>query len=140
MIFCLFFHGSIVVCLLVLYSRWLDEETLADLCLYSLVTELILASFNIIYIYYTDSIFFLHCGHILVDVFHTNISLIFCFDELSGFFFSILDFALILCFYFPVEYFEYDSNSTGIILLSSLFSHCALWYFCVYDLFLLVAF
>jgi formate hydrogenlyase subunit 3/multisubunit Na+/H+ antiporter MnhD subunit len=140
MIFCLFFHGSIVVLLLVLYSRWLDDETLADLCLYSLGVELFFAIFNVVYIYYTDSIFFLHCGYLLVDTFYVNISLIFCFDELSGFFFGILDFALILCFYFLVEYFEYDSNSTGIILLSSLFSHCALWYFCVFDLFLLLLF
>lgn len=126
--------------MLVLYSRWLDDETLADLCLYSLATELVFAAFNVVYIYYTDSIFFLHCGYILADVFQINISVVFCFDELSGFFFGILDFALILCFYFLVEYFEYDSNSTGIILLSSLFSHCALWYFCVFDLFLLLVF
>jgi len=104
------------------------------------VTELLFAVFNVTYIYYTDSIFFLHCGYLLVDTFYVNISLIFCFDELSGFFFGILDFALILCFYFLVEYFEYDSNSTGIILLSSLFSHCALWYFCVFDVFLLLFF
>jgi NADH-quinone oxidoreductase subunit L len=140
MIFCLFFHSSIVVILLALYSRWLDEETLADLCLYSLVVELLFAIFNVSYIFYTDSIFFLHCGYILVDNFYVNISVIFCFDELSGFFFGILDFALILCFYFLIEYFEYDSNSSGIILLSAMFSHFAMWYFCVFDLFLLVVF
>jgi hypothetical protein len=140
MIFCLFFHGSIVVFLLALYSRWLDEETLADMCLYSLVVELLFAVFNVSYIYYTDSIFFLYGGAILLDVFYTNITLTFCFDELSGFFFGILDFALILCFYFLIEYFEYDSNSSGIILLSSMFSHFAMWYFCVFDLFLLLVF
>ena len=126
MIFCLFFHSCIVVLLLLSYSRWLDEETLADLCLYSLVVELALGLFNVTYIFYTDSIFFLHCGSILPESFFLNVSLVFCFDEVSGFFFSILDFALILCFYFLIEYFEYDSNSVGIILLSSLFSHFAL--------------
>ena len=126
MIFSLFFHSAIVVMLLALYSRWLDEEVLADLCLYGLVLELLLAAFNVAHIYYTDSIFFLHCGHIVADVFVLNISAVFCFDELSGFFFSILNFALILCFYFLVEYFEYDSNSGGIILLSSMFSHLAM--------------
>jgi len=140
MIFSLFFHGSIIVILLSLYSRWLDEEVLADLCLYSLVIELSLAIFNVGFIYYTDCIFFLHCGYILVDTCSVNISIIFCFDELSGFFFGVLDFALILCFYFLIEYFEYDSNSSGIILLSAMFSHFAMWYFCVFDLFLLIFF
>lgn len=99
---------------------------MADICLYSLCIELLLATFNVSYIYYTDSIFFLQCGSILLDNFNISIKLIFCFDELSGFFFGILDFALILCFYFLIEYFEYDSNSTGIILLSALFSHFAM--------------
>jgi hypothetical protein len=126
MVFCLFFHGFIVVSILILYSRWLDDEALADFCLYSLLTELMIALLSVSYIYVTDNIFFLHCGYLLVDSFYTNISLVFCFDEISGFFFSILNFALILCFFFLVEYFEYDSNSTGIILLSSLFSHCAI--------------
>jgi hypothetical protein len=112
--------------MLVCFNRWLDEETLAEICFYSLVAELVLAFFNVSYIYYTDSIFFLNLGNLLPDNFFVGISLVFCFDELSGFFFGILDFALILCFYFLVEYFEYDSNSSGIILLSSLFSHLAI--------------
>ena len=140
MIFSLFFHSAVVVMLLSLYSRWLDEEVLADLCLYGLVVELFLAAFNVSYIHYTDSIFFLHCGSILADTYALGIYVVFCFDELSGFFFGILNFALILCFYFLVEYFEYDSNSSGIILLSSMFSQLAVWYFCVFDLFLLVLF
>ncbi len=140
MVFCLFFHSSIIVLLLILYNRWLDEEVLGDLCLYSLIVELCLAFFNINYIYYTESIFFLHCGFIFVDSSFFHISCIFFFDEVSGFFFSILDFALILCFYFLIEYFEYDTNGVGIILLSSLFSHFAIWYFCVFDLFLLILF
>lgn len=140
MVFCLFFHSSIVIFLLLCYSRWLDEETLADICLYSLVLELLVAVFNISYIYYTDNIFFLNVGSIGIDTLFVNIQLILCFDELSGFFFSILNLALILCFYFLIEYFEYDSNSIGIILLSSLFSHLAIWYFCVFDLFLLITF
>ena len=140
MVFCLLFHSLIIILLLLCYSRWLDEETLADVCLYSLVVELFIALFNVIYIYYTDTIFFLNLGVFGIDSLYFNITLVLCFDELSGFFFSILNFALILCFFFLIEYFEYDSNSTGIILLSSLFSHLAIWYFCVFDLFLLITF
>ena len=140
MAICLFFHSALVVAMLACYNRWLDEETLADICLYALAVELIVAIFNIVFIHYTDSVFFLHVGSLLPDTFFLHISLLFCFDELSGFFFCILEFALILCFYFLVEYFEYDSNGSGIILLSSVFSHLAIWYFCVFDVFLLVAF
>lgn len=140
MALCLFFHSILIVFILLFFSRWLDEETLADVCFYSLAIELFCGIFSIAYIYYTDSLFFLLVGSVLPDNFFIQISLLFCFDELSGFFFCILDFALILCFYFLIEYFEYDSNSTGIILLSSLFSHLAIWYFCVFDVFLLVVF
>lgn len=61
-----------------------------------------------------------------------------CFDEISGFFFSILAFALVLCFFFLVEYFEYDANTSAIVTLSALFSQAALLYFCVFDLCLLI--
>lgn len=126
MLFCLFFFSSLITFLLLLYSRWLDEETVADLCLFGFLVEFGLSLFNIMYIYYTDSIFSLCCGSLVIDDYLCNIHLILIADEISCFFYCILSFALILCFYFLIEYFEYDSNGVSIILLSSLFSHCAL--------------
>ena len=70
--------------------------------------------------------FILNLGKVFSDNFFFNIYLNFYFDEISNVFFFILDFSLIICFYFLIEYYEYDSNSTGIILLSSMFSHAAL--------------
>jgi len=67
-------------------------------------------------------------------------SLSLCFDEVSAFFLSILAFALILCFFFLVEYFEFDAHASSIIFLSALFSQAALLYFSVYDLCLLIFF
>jgi hypothetical protein len=68
------------------------------------------------------------------------VGLNFCFDELSGFFVSMLTFALILCFFFLIEYFEFDTGAVTIIFLSALFSQVALLYFVVFDLCLLLFF
>ena len=54
--------------------------------------------------------------------------------------FFFLFYVFLWFYYILSEYFEYDFNSTSIILLSSLFSQVALWFFCVYDLFLLIFF
>lgn len=94
--------------------------------MYGLLVELLISSVSIGYIYYCDFIFILNIGNIfdLKDFF--KISLIFFFDDISNLFYFILCFALLLCFFFLTEYFEYDFNSTSIILLSSLFSQLAL--------------
>lgn len=140
MILCLLFHGIVIVSLLLIFSKWLDDSLLIDICFYSLIVEIVISSFNVVYIYYSDFLFILNVGCLSEYKHFLQISLVFFFDEISNIFFFLLDFALVLCFYFLVEYFEYDFNSTGIILLSSLFSHMALWFFCVYDLFLLIFF
>lgn len=140
MVIYMIFHGILIVSLLFIFNKWIDDSTLIDICLYSLLLELIISSFSLIYIYMSNYTFMLNIGKIFSDNFFFNIYLNFYFDEISNVFFFILDFALIICFYFLIEYYEYDSNSTGIILLSSMFSHTALWFFCVYDLFLLFFF
>lgn len=82
--------------------------------------------FNVSFIFYTDSIFFLVGGELIDFGGFLRVTPTLCFDELAGFFFCILNVALLLCLYFLVEYFEYDSNSSNIIVLSSLFSHLAM--------------
>ena len=134
------FHGILIVSLLFIFSKWVDDSSLIDICLYSLLVELLVASFSLVYIYMSNFAFILNLGKVFSDNFFFNIYLNFYFDEISNVFFFILDFSLIICFYFLIEYYEYDSNSTGIILLSSMFSHAALWFFCVYDIFLLFFF
>ena len=129
MILSLLCHGIILVSFLLVLCKWFDDSLLIDICFYGLVIELLVSSINIVYI-----------GNILDYKFLIKIFLVLFFDEISNIFFFILCFSLILCFYFLIEYFEYDFNSTSIILLSSLFSQVALWFFCVYDLFLLIFF
>ena len=140
MVIYMIFHGILIVSLLFIFSKWVDDSSLIDICLYSLLVELLVASFSLVYIYMSNFAFILNLGKVFSDNFFFNIYLNFYFDEISNVFFFILDFSLIICFYFLIEYYEYDSNSTGIILLSSMFSHAALWFFCVYDIFLLFFF
>ncbi len=67
-----------------------------------------------------------------------DLSLLLNFDELSAYFLAILLFALLLCFFFLVEYFEYDAGASTIIFLSAAFSQVALLYFCAFDLYMLL--
>lgn len=66
--------------------------------------------------------------------------LVLCCDELSCHFSGILLVALILCFVFLAEYFEFDVNGVSITLLSALFSQLAFIFFCSFDLVTLVFF
>jgi NADH:ubiquinone oxidoreductase subunit 5 (subunit L)/multisubunit Na+/H+ antiporter MnhA subunit len=87
----------------------------------------------------TDSSLYLHVGVLAWGGLPFTPAIVFAFDELAGFFFCILAFALVLCFLFLGEYFEYDAGSVNIMLLSSLFSQLALWLFCAFDVLSLVA-
>lgn len=140
MVTTLLVSGALMVAFLFFYSRWLDDETLADICWYALCYELISAACLYSYVSWTGSALYIEVGQLMVLAPSCDIRLIFVFDQLSGFFFCILAFALLLCFYFLVDYFEYDAGATTIILLSAAFSQLALWYFCVFDLFLLITF
>jgi hypothetical protein len=102
--------------------------------------ELICGVLSVQYLQITDAVFYLHGGTLFTQWGVTHISLSLCFDEISAFFLSILAFALVLCFFFLVEYFEFDSSASTIILLSALFSQAALLYFSVFDLCLIIFF
>lgn len=131
-------HGALFVGAIVLYGRWLDDEAVGDVCLYGLACELILAMMALSYFGVTDSLLFMDMGVIQSGVAAVTLQLLLCFDALSGFFLGILTVALLVCFYFLLEYFEYDAGSSWIITLSALFSQAALLFFCAYDLILIV--
>lgn len=135
-----FFHGLIIVTALFAYSRWLDTSITADVCLYALILELLIAIIFAAYYNITDAILILDCGVINTGFTVFTIHLLFCFDFLTAFFLGVLTVALLICFYFLVEYFEYDASSSAIINLSALFSQLALCYFSAFDLFTLIFF
>lgn len=132
------FHGILIVGALIVYGRWLDEEISGDICLYGLLCELVFAAAASNYFSVTDSQVFLDLGSLLSGELVPALPLVFCFDALSGYFLGILTVALVFCFYFLVEYFEYDAGASMIITLSALFSQVALLYFSAFDLFSLM--
>jgi NADH-quinone oxidoreductase subunit L len=135
----LFLHGALLVGLLTAYGRWLDDTLCSELCLIGLVFELGGALLLAHYVQDVDCALFCSLGCIESPVPLLTCALVLGFDELSGYFFGLLAFALVLCFVFLAEYFEYDAQASAIITLSALFSQTALLYFCAFDLILLLA-
>lgn len=90
------------------------------------------------YLDVADSVFTLDLGVLQTTLPLFTVSLLLCFDEVSGVFLGILAFALLVCFSFLAEYFEYDAHASSIIFLSALFSQVALLYFCAFDVFLIL--
>ena len=136
----LLIHGALFVGFIGVYGRWLDEEITADVCLFGLCVELLSAAALVKYIHVTDSIFYSSWGAPLISSLFPTVEVVFCFDEISGFFLAVLTIALILCFFFLVEYFEYDTNTSTVVTLSALFSQAALLYFCAFDVCSLIFF
>ncbi len=87
-----------------------------------------------------DVIFILDLGSIQTVVPALSLSILFCFDEVAGLFMGVLIVALTICYYFLVDYFEYDAHAGSIFILSFLFSQLALIYFCSFDLFIIFFF
>ena len=85
-------------------------------------------------------IFILDLGTLQTVVPALTLNLLFCFDDLTGLFMGILILALTICFYFLVDYFEFDAHAGSIFILSFLFSQLALVYFCSFDLFVIFFF
>jgi hypothetical protein len=112
----------------------------ADVCLFGLALETLVASALAQYTHTLDASFFMHLGSLVVQPAAAAFELLFCFDELSGYFLAILTLALLVCFFFLTEYFEYDVAGGGIVTLSALFSQAALLYFCAFDLCLVLLF
>lgn len=140
MLLALMLHGVFFVGFICTYGRWLDEEITADVCLFGLLFELVTASCFVKYVHALDCVFYLHLGTPLSTLDLVHVDLILCFDEISAFFLAVLTFALTLCFFFLVEYFEYDSSASTIVTLSALFSQAALLYFSSFDICLIIFF
>lgn len=113
---------------------------MADICLYGLLMETLLVCLLTRYLTVVDSVCFLNPGVVFAHPHVSRVESLFCFDPLSGFFTAILLVALCVCFFFLVEYFEYDSTAATIVFLSALFSQVALLYFCSFDLSLIILF
>lgn len=140
MLTALLLHGALFVGFVCIYGRWLDEELTADVCLFGLLVELCVALVVSKYAHALDALFYLHAGSPVTLPELVHIDFVLCFDELGGYFLAILSFALIVCFFFLIEYFEFDANAGTIVTLSALFSQTALLYFASFDLCLVLFF
>lgn len=104
-------HGVVLVLLTGVYNRWFDDELTADLCLAALLVELVSVLFVTRYLSSTDVLMLVHLGHVRAPWGGLRLSCVLGFDEYSGFFFGILTAALLVCFFFLAEYFDYDSGA-----------------------------
>lgn len=126
-------HGVLLVLLTGLYNRWLDDELTADICLVALLVELLGVLFAARYSAVTDAMALAHLGSVRAPWVGLELRCTLAFDEISGVFFGILAAALVVCFFFLAEYFDYDSGAGVIAWLSALFSQVAMLYFCAFD-------
>lgn len=131
----LIFHGFIVIFLAVLCWRWLGDDLVIDFGSWALFGEFIFFVLCVGYVTGSGAVFILDLGVIQTVVPALSISCLFCFDEVSSLFMGLLILALTVCYYFLVDYFEYDVHGGTIFLLSFLFSQLAVLYFSAYDLF-----
>jgi hypothetical protein len=131
----LFIHGLVIVVFVLFYWRWLGEDLVIDFGSWALLSEFLVFIFCVGYQASSDVIFILDLGMFQTVVPALSLGLFFCFDELTGLFMGILIAALVICYYFLVDYFEFDIHAGSIFILSFLFSQLALIYFCSFDLF-----
>ena len=96
------------------------------MCFFGLLFELCGATMFLKYLHALDGVFYLNLGTPVAALDLCQLELVFCFDEVSAFFLAVLTFALILCFIFLIEYFEYDTGASALVTLSALFSQAAL--------------
>jgi NADH:ubiquinone oxidoreductase subunit 5 (subunit L)/multisubunit Na+/H+ antiporter MnhA subunit len=130
--------GSIALLLAVAYSRWLDDVSVADLVLWVLILELGLAILGYGFLDTTDTTLVINFGSLSTPSPLPKMDLLFTFDELSAALWGVLATALIGCFYFLLEYFDFDAQGGYIALLSASFSQAALAYFGATDLWLII--
>ena len=123
-----------------LYYNYLDDDIIIDLCYITILVEFLFSILNVSYIFYTDSIYINFQYSLFNNINLIKFDILFIFDEISSLFYIILLVALSCCFYFLIEYFQYDFNNKSIILLSVFFSNTALMYFISYDLISLIFF
>ena len=131
-------QGLLLVPSCVLLARWVDLRTLRVVCVVGLFAELgVLALWARGGAAASSAAM---CVSIVEQSSTSSWPLAFVFDDLAGMFLAVLLVALILCFAFLGEYFEYDLNAQSIVLLSCLFSQLATAFFCSADLVSLLAF
>lgn len=133
-------YGLLTILIIFILINFVDLKSLVYIIFFILIFELLLSFTTYNYISILGFLYFCNIGTILYTPLNYNIQLVFIFDSISFFFHTILFTALIVCFIFLIQYFEYDINSTTIILLSSIFSQLAFIYFLTYDLFLILFF
>ncbi len=131
----LILHGFVVILLAVFCWRWLGDDLVIDFGSWALFSEFVFFIVCVGYVAGSGAVFILDLGVIQTVVPALSISCLFCFDEVSGLFMGILILALTVCYYFLVDYFEYDVHGGSIFLLSFLFSQLAILYFSSFDLF-----
>ena len=131
----LLLHGSLYVGLLCIYSRWLDDTTIVDCCLLALLYEIIGILILGQFVSINDITSLCHLGSIQLPLLINSAPLLLGFDIISAYFAGLLCIALFICFALLSDYFEFDSRASSITLLSSVFAHAALLYFCAFDLF-----
>lgn len=133
------FGGSLALILAVSYARWLDDIVIAEVVLWVLLTELVLGVLGYGFLDATDSALVINLGSLATPGSLPNFHLLFAFDDLSAALWGVLATALIGCFYFLLEYFDFDAQGGYIALLSAAFSQAALAYFGAMDLWLVIA-
>jgi formate hydrogenlyase subunit 3/multisubunit Na+/H+ antiporter MnhD subunit len=131
--------GSIALALAVGYARWLDDTVIADLVLWILLAELGLGILGYGFLETTDTALVINVGTLSTPSPQPSFSLLLTFDDLSAALWGVLATALIGCFYFLLEYFDFDAQGGYIALLSASFSQAALAYFGATDLWLIIA-
>jgi NADH:ubiquinone oxidoreductase subunit 5 (subunit L)/multisubunit Na+/H+ antiporter MnhA subunit len=131
--------GSLALILAVGYARWLDDVVIAEVVLWVLLTELGLGVLGYGFLDATDSSFVLSLGSLATPGALPDLHLLLVFDDLSAALWGVLATALIGCFYFLLEYFDFDAQGGYIALLSAAFSQAALAYFGAMDLWLIIA-
>jgi hypothetical protein len=107
---------------------------LAEICFVGLVIELFTSLYFGHITYFVGQVPVCHFATIEIAFAPFIALFIIGFDELSSYFFCLLAFALLICFFFLAEYFEYDANASAIITLSAAFSQAVMFYFCSFDL------
>jgi formate hydrogenlyase subunit 3/multisubunit Na+/H+ antiporter MnhD subunit len=131
--------GSIALALAAAYARWLDDLVIADVVLWVLLNELILGVLGYGFLDVTDSTFVIDLGPLATPAPLPTFHLLLAFDDVSAALWGVLATALIGCFYFLLEYFDFDAQGGYIALLSAAFSQAALAYFGATDLWLIIA-
>jgi formate hydrogenlyase subunit 3/multisubunit Na+/H+ antiporter MnhD subunit len=131
--------GSLALALAIGYARWLDDASVADVVLWVLLSELCLGVLGYGFLDATDATLVISVGSISTPGTLPAFQLLLAFDDLSAALWGVLATALIGCFYFLLEYFDFDAQGGYIALLSAAFSQAALAYFGATDLWLIIA-